>query len=139
MGSTKVRTSALMARVAGGVGFGLLVACSSSPAAPQATEVEVENAIQASCTATMPPSCPSSIPHYADVAPILEKSCVPCHPGPVGSPQWPLTVYGDIAPWAGVIQDEVCGNTMPPLDGGVAITQPDRLTILDWVQCGAPE
>jgi hypothetical protein len=139
MGPTKVRIASLMALAAGGVGFGLLVACGTSAPAPQASAVEVENAIQASCMATMPPSCPASTPHYADVAPILEKSCVPCHPGPAGAPQWPLTVYGDIAPWAGVIQDEVCGNTMPPADGGIGIDPSDRLTILDWVQCGAPE
>jgi hypothetical protein len=139
MGPTAARIASLMALAAAGVGSGALVACGTSAPAPQSNAIQVENAIQASCTATMPPSCPASTPHYADVEPILEKSCVPCHPGPAGSPQWPLTVYGDIAPWAGVIQDEVCGNTMPPVDGGIGIDQSDRLTILDWVQCGAPE
>ncbi len=118
-------------------GFGL-VACGSSPAR-QTDETQVENAIQASCTATTPPSCSTSTPHYADVAPILKKSCVPCHPGPPGAAQWPLTMYGSIAPWAGDIEDQVCGNAMPPADGGIAIGASDRLTILDWVQCGAPE
>jgi hypothetical protein len=120
-----------------GLGFGL-VACGSSPAR-QTDGTQVENAIQASCAATAPPSCPASTPHYADVAPILQKSCVPCHPGPPGATQWPLTTYGSIAPWAGVIEDEVCTNAMPPADGGIAIGESDRLTILDWVQCGAPE
>jgi hypothetical protein len=133
----KVRIPSLMTLAAGGVGL-VLVGCGSSPAR-ETGDAEVESAIRASCTATTPPSCPASTPHYADVAPIFQKSCVPCHPGPPGAMQWPLTAYGDIAPWGGVIEDEVCENAMPPVDGGVAIAGSDRLTILDWVQCGAPE
>jgi hypothetical protein len=30
-------------------------------------------------------------------------------------------------------------NAMPPLDGGVPITAADRLAILVWLECGAPE
>jgi uncharacterized membrane protein len=126
-----------MALAAGGVGLAV-VACGNSPGS-ETGNANVENAIRSSCTATVPPTCSTSTPNYADVAPILQKNCVPCHPGPAGATQWPLTAYHDIAPWAGVIQDDVCANTMPPPDGGIAITQPDRLTILDWVQCGAPE
>jgi uncharacterized membrane protein len=126
-----------MALAAGGLWLGL-VGCGSS-SAHGSGEVDVENAIRTSCTATAPPACSTSTPHYADVEPILQKSCVPCHPGPAGATQWPLTDYSDNAAWAGAIQDELCASTMPPLDGGIAITQPDRLTILDWVQCGAPE
>jgi hypothetical protein len=126
-----------MALAAGGVGI-VLVACGGSPGS-ETGDANVENAIRSSCAATVPPTCSTSTPHYADVAPILQKSCVPCHPGPAGATQWPLTEYDDVQPWAGVVQDEVCANAMPPLDGGIAITEPDRLTILDWVQCGAPE
>jgi hypothetical protein len=115
-------------------------ACGSSSTAPSNDDANVEKAIVATCTATMAPSCDdASTPDYAQVTPILEKSCVPCHPGPAGAPQWPLTAYTDIQPWAGVILDEVCGNTMPPLDGGIPITASDRLTLLDWAQCGAPQ
>jgi hypothetical protein len=124
--------------LASGIAGAVLFACSSnSPAADG--DATVEKAIVATCTATMPPSCTGPIPNYADVTPILEKSCIPCHPGPAGAPQWPLTDYGDIQPWAGVIEDEVCSNAMPPLDGGIAITASDRLTLLDWVQCNAPQ
>jgi hypothetical protein len=126
-----------MAFVAGAVGLAL-VACGGSPA-PETGETEAENAIQASCAATTRLSCAASTLHYADVAPILQKSCVPCHPGPAGATQWPLTAYGDVAPWAGVIEDEICENAMPPVDGGIAIDESDRLTILDWVECSAPE
>lgn len=138
----KVRIPSLIPFAASAVGLGVgLVACGSSQAR-QTDDRQVENAIQASCTSTTPPSCSTSTPqtpHYADVAPILQKSCVPCHPGPAGATQWPLTTYRSIAPWAGAIQDQVCRSAMPPADGGIAIGESDRLTILDWVQCGAPE
>jgi hypothetical protein len=135
----KVRISSLMTLAAGGVGLGLgLVACGSGSPARETSDTEVENAIQASCTATTHPVCPASTPHYADVEPILQKSCIPCHPGPPGATQWPLTAYDDITPWADVIQDQLCENAMPPADGGIGIDPSDRLTILDWVQCGAP-
>jgi hypothetical protein len=116
----------------------VLVACGSSSAPVENSDTAVAQTIVAACTATVPPSCSGPTPHYADALPILQKSCIPCHPGPPGSPQWPLTKYTDIQPWAGVIEDEICGNAMPPLDGGIAITQSDRLTLLDWSQCGAP-
>jgi hypothetical protein len=125
-----------MAVVAGGAGLALF-ACSSSPTRGT-SKVDVEDAIRTSCTATTPPMC-SPTPHYADVEPILQKSCVPCHPGPAGATQWPLTTYSDNEAWAGAIQSELCANTMPPVDGGIAIAAADRLTLLDWAQCGAPE
>jgi hypothetical protein len=135
MGLANVRV--VLLTLAAGSAALALVACSSSPA-PQSGDAKVESAIEATCTATTPPTC-TSTPHYADVLPILNKSCVPCHPGPAGSPQWPLTMYSDIEPWAGVVQDEVCEGAMPPADGGIPIDPSDRLTLLDWVQCGAPE
>jgi hypothetical protein len=137
----RVLVPSIILSVVGAVGLGLglgLVACGSSPR-PANDDANVEKAIVATCTATVPPGCSGPTPHSAAVTPILEKSCIPCHPGPPGAVQWPLTAYTDIQPWAGVIQDEVCANAMPPLDGGIAIAEPDRLTILDWVQCGAPE
>jgi hypothetical protein len=71
--------------------------------------------------------------------PILQKSCVPCHEGSAGAPQWPLTMYSDVAPWAGALQDKLCAGAMPPADGGIALGPSERLTLIDWVQCGAPE
>jgi hypothetical protein len=130
---------ALMALAAGAAGL-VLVACSSSSPSPANEAANVENAIVSVCTATTPPTCDGGgVPRYADVTPILVKGCIPCHPGPPGATQWPLTDYSDIQPWASVILDEVCGSEMPPEDGGIAITEADRLTLLNWAQCGAPE
>lgn len=123
---------------AAGVAGLALVACGNSPP-PANDEAVAEKAVVSLCTATMPPDCSGPTPNYADVEPILQQSCIPCHPGAPGSEQWPLTAYADIQPWAGVIEDEMCGNLMPPLDGGIPIAETDRLTVLDWVQCGAPQ
>src|SRR5450432_489635 len=127
----RVVVPSLIASAAVAVGL-VLVACGSSSGPVANSDTEVAQTIVAACTATVPPSCSGPTPHYADALPILQKSCIPCHPGAPGSPQWPLTEYADIQPWAGVIEDEICGNAMPPLDGGIAITQSDRLTLLDW-------
>lgn len=119
----------------------LVAACGSSGSSPSrgSGDIDVASAIQTSCSSTTPPACTKSL-HFADVEPIFQKSCVSCHSGPSGpSGQWPLIVYNDIAPWAGAVQDQLCGNTMPPVDGGVPMAESDRLTILDWVACGAPE
>jgi hypothetical protein len=136
MGHAKVRIALLTLVAGGGVALAL-AACGSSPA-PQSEDAKVDSAIEAACTATTPPSC-TSTPNYADAVPILQKSCVPCHAGSAGAPQWPLTKYIDIEPWAGDIQGKLCAGAMPPADGGIALAPSDRLTLLDWVQCGAPE
>ena len=147
--------------------FGLFVACGNSPAAPapsagndagsslrssprptssrdasppgDARELAIENAIRGSCDVTAPTTCPTPSPHYSDIAPIVQRDCVPCHSGATPDGPWPLTGYKQLADWAGVIQDDLGNCTMPPLDGGVPITAADRLAILVWLQCGAPE
>jgi hypothetical protein len=48
-------------------------------------------------------------------------------------------MYSDVQPWAGAMQDKLCAGAMPPADGGIVLAPSDRLTLLDWVQCGAPE
>jgi hypothetical protein len=127
---------ALVALAASSVAIAL-AACGGSPA-PQTGAADVASAIESSCMATTPPSC-TSTPHYADTMPILRKNCVPCHAGSMDAPQWPLTMYADIAPWATDIQGKLCSGAMPPADGGIVLAPADRLTLLDWVQCGAPE
>src|SRR5580693_450279 len=94
------RLASLAVLVSTGAGLRLFVACGGSPAAPVPRDLGVEDAIRISCDVAAPTACPVPSPHYSDVAPILQKSCVPCHPGPAADPQWPLTEYEDVAPWA---------------------------------------
>jgi uncharacterized membrane protein len=117
-------------------GSALLAACgSSSPAPGTAT---VEEAIQTSCAPAGPPACTASM-HFADIVPILDRSCTQCHSTDAADQEWPLATYSDVGPWADVIQDELCSYRMPPLDGGIPMTPADRLTVLQWVQCGSPD
>jgi hypothetical protein len=118
--------------------LGLLEACGAPPSSSDASELAVQDAIQTSCEQTAPTVCPMP-PHYSDIAPILQRSCVPCHPGAPADGQWPLTEYADVAPWAALVQEELCTYGMPPLDGGIPMAAADRLAILDWIRCGVPE
>lgn len=115
------------------------LACGNSATAPRsADEQAVESTLRTSCEATAPTACSMPSPHYADIVPILQRSCTPCHNGETGSP-WPLTGYDDVAAWSDAIQQDLSSCAMPPLDGGVPMTTADRLAVLDWVQCGDPQ
>ncbi|MGO9838107.1 MAG: hypothetical protein ACLP1X_28325 [Polyangiaceae bacterium] len=118
------------------VGWGVLMACGNATAGSDAGTIE--NAIRTSCQLTTPTACSTPL-QYADVAPILTRSCVPCHSGDAADMAWPLTAYGDVAAWAPLVQYDLCTDQMPPLDGGIAITPADRLAVLDWIQCGDVE
>src|SRR6185312_14185331 len=83
-------------------------------------------AIQASCGISPPTDCPSPPPTYADLAPVIQTHCVPCHDGATSQSQWPLTEYEHVADWADTIRDELIHCEMPPLDGGVVIAADDR-------------
>ena len=90
----------------------------------------------ASCGAT-PTACPAPPPRYAaDVAPILAKSCSPCHlPG--GKEQNRLlTSYGEVFPQRGAVLSQLINCKMPPSDGP-AVTPEDRAKVVGWLLCGA--
>jgi cytochrome c5 len=109
-----------------------LTAC-SDPASSSAPTGE--SALQSSCGAHTT-TCTAPAPHYADITPVLDRSCNSCHTGGVGNP-WALTNYDDVSAWAESIQQDLSTCAMPPLDGGVAMTPADRNEVLDWVACGA--
>jgi hypothetical protein len=74
---------------------------------------------------------------YAQVEPLIVKSCVPCHDGMM-TDVWPLTDYGDIAAWASSIKNSILDCSMPPADGGVPITNAERSALVQWVLCKTP-
>jgi hypothetical protein len=121
------------------VGSGVLMACGNSTTASDPPDAAtIENAIRTSCQLTTATTCSTSL-HYADVVPILSRSCVPCHSADAADMAWPLTAYRDVAAWAPVVQYDLCTDQMPPLDGGIPIATADRLAVLDWIQCGDVE
>lgn len=112
---------------------------SNDAAAPE--DAALEGAPPApACTVTAPATCPDPPVRYADVAPILNQRCVEtCHDGQTAAGPWPLTDYPHVADWADAVRDQVLFCTMPPVDAGVPISDAERLAILNWVRCGAPE
>ena len=90
------------------------------------------------CTVEAPTACPDPAPHYPDIQPIIQRTCVPCHNGMVGGP-WPLLQYSHVADWQDVIRAFVLDCSMPPPDAGVPMSDEERTAILTWILCGFQE
>jgi uncharacterized membrane protein len=90
------------------------------------------------CTVEAPTACPDPAPTFADVQPIIQSRCTPCHNGVDPDGPWPLVTYRHVADWADVVRDEVLTCAMPPEDGGIPMTDEDRTAILTWIRCGYP-
>jgi hypothetical protein len=88
------------------------------------------------CNATEPAECPTPMPTYADVQPILERRCVTCHSDTSTGP-WPLTTYQDVVDWYDLVRDDVLRCTMPPRDSP-PLTRAESRAILEWLSCGFP-
>jgi hypothetical protein len=83
-------------------------------------------------------SCPMPTPSYqTDIVPILERDCIPCH-GPTGTAGHDETTYAEVANQAGPIFDQVSACLMPTA-GSPQLTATERLTLLDWLVCSAPD
>ena len=91
----------------------------------------------------------SQVTFSKEVAPILQKSCQPCHHAGTSAPM-PLMTYADARPWARAVKERVLLREMPPwhLDKTVGIRKykNDRslsdgeiATIVRWVDAGAPQ
>ena len=85
---------------------------------------------------------------WAEVAPILERRCVPCHrDGEIGG--FALDTYDHVAPLAPSIADAVSSGRMPPflpaheedcppVDDFRNVPNADRARLAAWAEAGAP-
>lgn len=82
---------------------------------------------------------------YADVAPILEKRCVPCHQaGEVGP--MPLSSYSEVRDYAAMVEEVITEERMPPwpaesqrpLRNNLSLTREERETLLYWFKAKMP-
>ncbi len=89
------------------------------------------------CDVTVPVSCPDEDLTYADVAPIIEHRCVPCHDG--RGANWPLSSHSHVVDWADDIRSRMLDCSMPPLNSGMTMPNSERQRIVDWLRCGAPQ
>ena len=97
----------------------------------------------AGCPANAGATCPSSPPSWkADVQPIVESRCGPCHLA--GGVETKVPHPLDYSTYDGVhanysTMDLVVSNClMPPGDAG-ALTAEQSQTLLEWFACGAPD
>jgi len=128
------RTNARTCAAACALGFAGLLRCASPGTQPAP-------ASSPACSATLPSdqACATSTPSYAaDVAPIVQADCLPCHfTGNTYSSQvfeTPKQLHDNRQ----LAETQLYRCQMPPADGGTIDTM-DRETLLAWLACGAPD
>jgi uncharacterized membrane protein len=106
-----------------------LAACGNGDSIIGRTSALTCAAVDASAT------CETDGAPFDAILPILQKSCIPCHDTSAPDAAWPLTTYDDVAGWSEIIEGDVLRCSMPPADGGVSITNADRLALVNWMIC----
>ena len=96
---------------------------------------------------------PTEVTYSADIAPILQRSCVSCHREDGGAPM-SLSTYREVRPWASRIRERTAirdrRGTMPPwfvekdigiqeFKGDISVSDEELAKIQAWVANGAPE
>jgi hypothetical protein len=116
-----------------------LVSCgtSSSGEAPDASS-DAPQDTSPLCPDDVPQTCPSPIPSYKnDVAAIFTAHCTLCH-SPTGVAGMSMTTYADVDAQLSAIFDQVYMCEMPPI-GYPPLTTQERLALLGWLVCHAPD
>jgi hypothetical protein len=122
--------------VAIGAGSTLAGACSGAGSvAPTDAAIEGEDPSAFACPVPPPTECPNPPPHYPDIAPIVQRLCVPCHAGLPNGP-WPLTDYTHVADWQDIIRGAMLDCSMPPITAAFAMKADERAALLTWILCG---
>lgn len=122
---------------------GLLAACPGSPPIDQA------NPCANGPPGDEPSACPSPQPSYkTDVLPVLQTKCLLCHSpaDPDGGPNSRYSSPYDFSTYAlqlenkGTLLTDILICKMPNLDAGATpLDEAERLTLMDWLVCGAPD
>jgi hypothetical protein len=83
--------------------------------------------------------CPdASVPSYAaDIVPILDQNCIPCH-SPGGTAGFDETSYAKVKSQFGDMLSFVNDCQMPP-SNGPQMTVAARVALTEWLRCGAPD
>jgi uncharacterized membrane protein len=92
-----------------------------------------------SCPNDLPSSCPSAAPSYqATVAPVINLRCVSCHSPSGQEASRPLQTYSQVYSERSAVLNQVYGCNMPP-GSAAKPTEQERLELLTWLVCGAPQ
>jgi hypothetical protein len=91
------------------------------------------------CPSDAPASCPSTVPSYAQaVGPLLAANCGSCHEVGGSNPNPVLATAGDYAAHRIDVLAQIEACLMPPPGGPDGFTVSERLQVLTWLVCGAP-
>ena len=135
-------------------GLGMLLAGCRDPAGndPNLPDLEPDGVAQdLESVAMCPPAAPTACgvaPSYAkDIAPLLQRACVPCHAPGGPAADRDFTGAFDQVSYASFIRLEttdfvqVDDCLMPPPDAGpdATLSLQDRTELLRWFVCGSPE
>jgi hypothetical protein len=118
----------------------LAAGCStSSPSSPPpGMDASADAGPPPVCLSDLPAACPTPMPSYkTDVQPILATYCVTCH-SPSGCCGYNEVTYAEVSAQASSILDQVYDCDMPPI-GSPMLTTQERLTLLGWLVCKAPD
>ena len=89
----------------------------------------------------------STVTYSNQISRLLQKNCVNCHRSGEIAP-FALTQYNEVAGWAGMIEEVVREQRMPPwhadappgqFKNDIRLTEDEKLLIHQWVKAGAPE
>lgn len=93
----------------------------------------------ASCPRDTPSSCPSPTPSYTtDVVPVLNTYCNDCHSPTGQASDRPFQTYQQVFNRRTSILSFTANCQMPPADFPQP-TEPERVALLGWLACGAPD
>jgi len=103
--------------------------------------VSVDAAAPPGCTPALPATCPNTPSYAENIAPLVKRTCVPCHaPGGKASDR-DFTTYHGLVRLETTALTQVNGCLMPPADAGpdAAMSLGDRTELLQWFVCGSPD
>jgi hypothetical protein len=91
------------------------------------------------CPNDLPASCPVPEPSFsADVEPIFQSHCVPCHSPGGAVPDKPFTTYAGISKLKTNVLTQVYACKMPP-STAPQLDEQQRAELLAWLVCGAKD
>lgn len=88
------------------------------------------------CKTDLPGTCPPVPPTWADVEPIVDRSCALCHVNGGQVSRLPLDSYDAVFALRRASAAQVHACAMPR--DGVVLSDDDRRTLLTWFLCNAP-